>query len=279
MTVFYGSKEQPKLIFGADTPELNAFYEAAVKLAPGAWGLLQDLLNSWQPGALAHRWVLPDGFDARVKVMAQKEIRIEVDELAGCTFTYEFYENVGQKRGLSNVANVVHSVDAYILRTIHRRCNYDEVVVHTARRGIYAELEARAAGGQQVLVQEMPKKLGYYLGQYVRSRVADVVILESLVTYGLYSVLETAHLEGLLAIIETMVVHTPFEVVTIHDEFKCHPNNMNHLRQHYINIFAELADSELLSDILSQIHGKNGKFRKLSNNLSAAIRGSNYALS
>ena len=81
MTTMYGSKAKPKEIFGEDTPELNAFYEAAQKIAPGAWELLQDLLGAWQPNALAHSWQMPDGFDAKVKVMVKKEVRIEVDEL------------------------------------------------------------------------------------------------------------------------------------------------------------------------------------------------------
>ena len=63
------------------------------------------------------------------------------------------------------------------------------------------------------------------------------------------------------------------------DEFRTHANNMNYLRQHYINIFAELAESNILSDILSQIHGCKGSFPKLSTNLAEKIRGSNYALS
>lgn len=109
MTSMYGSKKTPKDLFGEDTPELAAFYQAVQIIAPGAWELLQDLLASWQPYALSHEWKLPDGFDARVKVMSKKEARIEVDELDHATFTYEFYENEGQKRGLSNVANVVHS--------------------------------------------------------------------------------------------------------------------------------------------------------------------------
>ena len=109
MTSYYGSKKTPKQIFGEETPELSAFYEAAQMVAPGAWELLQDLLASWKPFALEHSWKLPDGFDARVKVMTKVEARIEVDELDHATFTYEFYENVGQKKGLSNAANVVHS--------------------------------------------------------------------------------------------------------------------------------------------------------------------------
>lgn len=277
MTVLYGSKEQPKKIFGIDTPELNAFYQAVVEMAPGAWALLQDLLASWQSGALSHRWVLPDGFDVRVKVMVDKQMRPKIEELANCSFTYDYYENEGTKKGLSNVANVVHSVDGYVLRCVHRRCNYDEVVVHAARRGIYGELEARKQGhGQYGTPHESVEK---YLAHYDRSGIADIVILPHLVQHTDYCCLETTHLEGLLAIIESMVIHTPFEVVTVHDAFAAHPNNLNHLRQHYINVLAELADSDLASDILSQIHGKKGTFRKLSNNLSTFIRGSSYALS
>lgn len=104
MHSFYGSKKSPKNIFGENTPELNAFYEAAHTVAPGAWELLQDLLASWNPYALSHSWKLPDGFDARVKVMKKKTARIEVDELDHSSFTYEFYENEGAKSGLSNVA-------------------------------------------------------------------------------------------------------------------------------------------------------------------------------
>lgn len=63
------------------------------------------------------------------------------------------------------------------------------------------------------------------------------------------------------------------------DEFKCGPNHMNHLRQQYINVMAELAESNLLDAILSQLHGVAGHFTKLSNNLGSLIRGSNYALS
>lgn len=62
------------------------------------------------------------------------------------------------------------------------------------------------------------------------------------------------------------------------DEFKCSPVNMNHLRQHYIDIFAELAESETLSDLLSQIHGRQDTWTKLSAHLGDLIRGGNYAL-
>jgi hypothetical protein len=278
MTSFYGSKQEPINIFGADTPELSAFYQAAATIAPGAWELLQDLLASWQPYALEHSWKLPDGFDARVKVMEKREARIEVDELDHATFTYEFYENVGTKTGLSNVANVVHSVDAYVLRCIHRRCNYDREMVEQAKVVIDLELEARLDNAAPILKPD--GKLLYYVEQYNRSGMADVVILPY-ITMGTGGTahLTTPHLEAIKAIVDSMLNHKPFPVVTIHDEFKCGPNHMNHLRQHYINIFSELAESKLLDDILSQLHGVQGTFHKLSNTLPQLIKGSNYALS
>ena len=278
MTVLYGSREQPKKIFGEDTPELNAFYKAVYQIAPGAWELLQDLLASWRPYALVHEWKLPDGFDARVKVMTKKSVRIEVDELDHSTFTYEYYDNEGTKSGLSNVANVVHSVDAYVLRCIHRRCNYDRAMVQKAYDIIRLSLQCRMNPDYEKVLDRADERIHYYINQYNRSDMADIVILPYISLTNVEQ-LTTEHLLKLVTIIESMLAHNPFEVVTIHDEFKCHANNMNHLRQHYIDIFAEIADSRLLSDLMSQLYGRKCPEVKLTPNLGALIRNSNYALS
>lgn len=277
MTSFYGSKKTPKELFGEDTPELDAFYKAAQATAPGAWELLQDLLASWQPYALEHSWVLPDGFQAKVKVMTKKELRIEVDELAHATFSYEYYENIGQKTGISLPANVTHSVDAYVLRCIHRRCNYDREVFQAAHTFMFEEWLSQEQGRSTQGFTLSPK-VAYYVQQWERSGIADVVVVPHLTSTNVSQV-PTAMLAKLLELVDQMLKYEPFEVVTIHDEFKCHPNNMNHLRQQYINVMADLADSNLLDDLLSQIHKFKGTFQKLSTNLGQLIRGSNYALS
>jgi hypothetical protein len=54
---------------------------------------------------------------------------------------------------------------------------------------------------------------------------------------------------------------------------------MNYVRQNYIDIFAQIADSNMLSAIASQISGKRIPVAKLSNDLSKYIRQSNYMLS
>ena len=275
MTHFYGSKAKPKEIFGEDTPELAAFYQAGQQVAPGAWELRQELLGSWKPWALSHGWKLPDGFDARIKVMAKQEVRIEVDELDHATFTYEFYENQGSRTGLSNIANVTHSVDGYVLRSMHRRCNYDLEMVTRALALLETEMLFRK---EESTVQLDPQsKAGYYQAQYIRSTVADVVILPYLNVENVMG-LSTKHIESLAKIIQGMLAYKPFALVTVHDEFKALANNMNHVRWQYREILAELADSFLLDDLLSQLHGRPGVFPKLNYQLGDLIRESEYAL-
>jgi hypothetical protein len=275
MTSFYGSKKTPKMIFGEKTKELDAFYEAATIVAPGAWDLLQTLLASWQPYALEHSWKLPDGYDSRVKVMQKKEIRIEVDELDHASFSYEFYENQGSKSGLSNVANLTHSMDAYILRTMHRRCNYDREVAERVADIIEMELIERSM--DRARSGYVNGETEYYIEQYRRSTIADIVILPHLDEDTVQG-LDLEHLHALAKILTGMLQYQPFELVTVHDEFKAHANNMNWVRWQYREILAEIAESEVLNDLLGQIHGFSGTFNKLSFNLAEQIRGSAYAL-
>ncbi len=283
MTSFYGSTARPVQIFGQDSPELAAFYEAANKLAPGAWELLQDLLGSWQDMALTHEWQLPDGYEAKVKVMVPVETRIEVDELDHSTFTYQYQVNQGLPTGhfkaKSNVANVVHSVDAYVLRSIHRRCNYDKDIAQNAFDWISAELLNRAKdpNWQRGSHAGMTKAVHRYEALYQRHQVADVVILPYLTADQVRN-LDTDHLEKLGSIVESMLCHEPFEVATIHDEFKCHANNMNYLRSHYINVFCDIAEGTILDAVFTDLYGKPVKYQKLSDNLSEHIVNSNYAL-
>lgn len=100
----YGSTLVPKEIFG-EGDLLTTFYQATAKIAPTAFKLMADLLDTWQADALSHNWVMPDNFHVNIKVMQSKETRIEVDELNHATFTTYVKVNQGSKKGLANVAN------------------------------------------------------------------------------------------------------------------------------------------------------------------------------
>ena len=101
---FYGSKNRPKQIFGEDTEELMAFYQAQEMVAPGACKMMVELLGSWQPFALEHAFTLPDGFNAVVPVLQKMKAKLEIDELDHQSLTYIYEDNIGSERGLAVAA-------------------------------------------------------------------------------------------------------------------------------------------------------------------------------
>ena len=280
MTSLYGSLAEPKKEFGDGTEELNAFYKAMYELAPGACELLDDLLKSWNSYALSHDWQLPDGFNAHVKVIQKVEKRIDVNELGGASFTYQYRENEGCEYDRKNAANVVHSIDAYVLRSLIRRCSYDRELMEWAAYAIERTLLERHL--DPTVDKQVAEPLcadGLRLAmRYKETQMPDIRILDYLNDYQLY-VLPSDHLRALAKIVNQMLEHKPFSIIAIHDEFTCHPNNMNHLRKHYREIMAGLAESRILDDILNTLYGTTGgTFPKKSPNLADKIRNSNYAI-
>lgn len=273
MITIYGGSEEPKVFFGGeDSPEYLAFMQACHEIAPGAMELLQDLIGSWQPMALKHQWTLPDGFEAVIKVMETKETRIEVDELNHSTFTFVYKENQGKKFGVSNVANVVHSMDAYVLRSLIRRTNYDVSQVSDALLMLEIEILERRMGRK---TQDFFGK-HKYVQLYRQTKMVDVVILPYL--HECINMMDSDHIKKLNGILVQMLKHKPFQTVTVHDAFGASPNNLNVVRYWYKELLAEIAESEILSSILSEIHGEAGQYQKKSNGLGELIRKSNYAL-
>lgn len=162
-------------------------------------------------------------------------------------------------------------VDAYVLRCMHRRCNYDREVVEQAGQLIEEELLQRSKDEVHRNMTRPAGKAGYYVDQYNRSTLVDVVILPYLNEVNVQQ-LSQKHLEKLARIVHGMLQYKPFELVTVHDAFAAHANNINWVRWQYKEILADIADSNLLDDILSQIHGVPGTFNKLSFNLGDQIR-------
>jgi len=276
MTVLYGSEKQPEIIFGKDSEELALFYKTVSALVPGAVRLLSVLRNSWQPMALKHSVELPDGFHAHLPVMAQNEAKIEIDELNHSTFQFTWTENLGAEKGLSNIANAVHATDAYVLRSVIRRCNYDEFLYDWAQFKLGEVLLFRALGDDPSYTSN--DDVDRFIKLYERTGMADVVIIPHLCDYSI-AALSTAHIQGLLKIVDSMT-HKPFPVMCVHDAFYSHPNNVNNVRKHYKNILAEMSESTLLDSLLTDLYGHECEFEKMgSEPLGNKIRNSQYALS
>lgn len=277
MTSGYGSKAVPKRVFG-EGEMLQVFYTAAMTIAPGAFQLMDELLESWRPYALDHTLVMPDGFTAVMKVMETKETRIEVDELDHATFTLQYRVNEGSERGRANVANTIHGCDAYLLRGMERRCNYDPAVVRPANEMLANAQQMRAAGAPELL-EPADGDFGRLLALGKKAFIADVVLLQHITASNVHA-MPTWMIDKLVSISDNMLTYNPFPIITVHDAFGCHANNCDITRYWYKEIMADFADSKMLEMLMNQLYQTtDGVYEKLSNDLGDKIRNSNYALS
>jgi len=119
MVTFYGSTAKPKEIFG-NGRALIAFYNTLENMLGGAYELMGVLQEYWNPAAEYHQWTLPDGHVARVPVTAIVEKSLEIDEYAHMRFAYRTQIIQPQPRSRSLAANIVHSIDGFVVRQMVR---------------------------------------------------------------------------------------------------------------------------------------------------------------
>ena len=209
------------------------------------------------------------------------EARITLEELDDMSFTHYYRVNEGVERDLKLVANVTHSFDAYLLRSLVRRCNYDEAKIRKALVVLQDELYARAHhGAVEQDLDEATTVAHRLIARWGACHVPDARLLDYVdgmdVIY-----MDTQHIEQMIRIASEMMRYKPFPVVTVHDEFKCHPNNVNQMRFHYVSVLADLARGFALEDVYQQITGHVPYYEGAmdGNALAALILESNYAIS
>lgn len=249
------------------------FYKVLDDILPGANALNKDLLALWNPETFAHEWTLPDGFNVVVKVM--DTIEHEVTFLGE---TYVVPEKVNQpmQKGLSLGANIVHSIDGMVVREMGRRCNYDP---------------SKSLEAFMLLMGKFKKdkEIPYHAQNHddlslVRAedlwretKFCSLVAVEHINKQNVSLISK----EYASALLETMrsTPETPFPLLAVHDCFRFHPNYGNDVRQQYINIMAEIAESEILSSIASQLKERTITVNKKTNDLGEYIRKAEYPLS
>lgn len=120
MTFYYNSTLNPKRVFGDDTHELHAFYNTLLSLTKGACHLKQIINGAWNAEALYHRWLLPDFHLSFCPTITKHKSRITIKDglPKPLTFTFIYSKNTPDKSYLSLAPNIVHSLDAYILREV-----------------------------------------------------------------------------------------------------------------------------------------------------------------
>jgi hypothetical protein len=269
MPHFYGSKAQPKIIFGEETDELYAFYEAQETVAPGACHSMREFLGSWQSFALEHSHTCPDGYDSRVPVLTKMKTKLEIDELDHTTLTYIYEDNIGEEKGLAVAANMTHAVDGFLVREVTRRCYYD-----TEKLVAMAQLLHRHHGLNMPMKDFHPMELTAMNHGFISLRGIEFINEQNIYDYS------SKYRAELLDLVDAVLDNPSFPVICIHDEFKAHPNNMNYLRETYRDILAELADSTVGQQIIREVRNDpTYVLDKISTDLGDEIMKAEYFLS
>jgi len=261
MTALYGSTATPKAIFGE---EIDVFYETMEKLAPGAWDLNLGIQELWdEVDGTTYDWVLPDNFYACIEtndkiITPFKFLDDEFQVVQKVNARPRFHKGLGP--------NIIHSVDGLIVREMYRRCQFDSKV--TVR---VANLIIEGANGTNGKSAEIVKTLWEH---YEQCGFLSVRILQYLHedTIGLVDHVTIAELINSLP-------DKSFELVCVHDCFRCHPNYGNDLRRQYNTILADINDSYLLPYLATQISQKPITARKVGVIPREVILNANYTLS
>ena len=271
MTSLYGSIAEPRRLFGDGSPALNLFYKIMEEEIPGAWALNLALKGLWQPWATEHEWSLPDGFEVS---MAVEDVQINAVQLFGDNIEVFTKQAKGTAKGLSLSPNIVHSIDGMIVREMVRRCYHNTQRINEVEAACHVAIKRRArrkstSGHGRKQDKELRLIWERYLATgFLSARVLDLVDEKNISMISAHAVLELIH---------TLPVK-PFPILCIHDCFRCHPNYANDMRRQYNQILSELAKSNILGDIATQITGRRQTLKKLGD-ISGDILNANYALS
>jgi DNA-directed RNA polymerase len=123
---------------------------------------------------------------------------------------------------------------------------------------------------QEVEIDEAAHTRFIYRAKYpqpqTQGRSLAANITHSVDAYACREMIRRCHIKGI-------------HMAPIHDCFYAHPNDMNIVRQSYIEVLADISEQNLVSNILSQISGRRNIGYQPDRRLTPLILEANYALS
>lgn len=264
MTSLYGSVAQPRKVFG-EGPMLQVFYDTMEAHAGGVWAVNQGFLDLWDPNAESYHWEMPDGFNVVTKVM---DDNYETVTFEGVDVIVHTKVNRATEDGRALGANATHSLDGMVVREILRRCNYDLTKLHALLELLARPTTERA--NERSPNHDLVKHLWelYQRSGFLSARILDLLDEDNM------HLVDKARI---ITLVNTLP-NKPFPVLSVHDCFRVHPNYGNDLRRQYNQLLFEIAESNLLTDIVNQITGSDMVVNK-GTSFANEILSANYALS
>lgn len=135
----YGSEEVPRALFQQEE-DMNHYLELMEEHFPGVMIVRNILLSLWDSNAMYHTWVLPDGHTAHVPVrvtMKGDNARIEIAEAGEFnngvpkSITFVHKEHRPSDYNTPILANVIQSLDGWLVRTVRQRCAAEGIQIAT----------------------------------------------------------------------------------------------------------------------------------------------------
>ena len=258
MTVFYGSQKQPKEIIGEDN--IQYFYKVMWEYCPLPMKLNAILLENWQEDVESYGWTLPDGFTVLIKNKTVVNEEIDLGEYGTVTISHKEISKLekGEPGTRSYSANLVHSVDALILREVVAMAMHQKDVVARVTKLIENksyQLFSKNKGKDIAMVEKLQSL--YKQSGFLSDRILGYL------HEGTISLLDEDTIEELKDMLDVInQMGEPFEVMTIHDCFRVLPKHVNAIRKAYIYQLYKIAKTKgkMLNFLLSQLFNTEVNF-------------------
>ena len=163
-------------------------------------------------------------------------------------------------------------LDGMIVREMVRRCDYNPQQIQELMlvlAGIY--FDDKKTEDQKKSNKRMVKKLweAYEMSGFLSARVLSYIDSGNV---------DIVNKEAIWDLINRLPAK-PFQILTVHDCYRSLPSYCNDLRQQYIYLLSDLAKSEMLNYILSQLAGRDVGIKKINPDLYLEILDAEYPLS
>lgn len=285
MVLMYGGIKSVMKEIEHNQTVFDLLMETCAHYISGATLLREGLLDCVDPNTSKYVWLSPDGFEVEnyiytlyleERVVNDKRVKLKYKDIG----TTKYYKG--------NVANLVHSIDATLMREVIARCNYDRGQLVKAKRLLMAYKEHLSPTGSNLSEEDLSKVDPllkrlidlYQYTDFVTVRIFDYINQD---LDAMYIVLNSkpSYVEDLLELVTTILKYKPFEVICTHDCFRCLPNNMNYVRYWYNNVLADIAQSNSLEFMLKCLPNSErliSFLEKIPLEKINYIRNANYAL-
>lgn len=284
MVMMYGGSKSIMGKLNNDKRVFDILMEVCSTTISGAYNLRKALLNCISDTATEYSWFTPDGFNVITPITA---LYTEQRETSIGTIYVKYKDKGTDKFYKGNVANLIHSLDATLMREVIGRCSYNEDKVRKvlnmigrvnspefAINKVFAQYSEIENNHLELLVQ-IYKQTGFMSVRFIEYSQSELDIAYLLQELGF------DFLINLSSMCLSILQNKSFHVLCVHDCFKCLPNHVNTVRYWYNNVLADIVSSNSLQFMMSFLPNGLKEFNKLpkpNQDLVNKIREANYAI-